>query len=79
MILKGMFCLLGIAIIGGSLLRWLLFPAPSIICLPLGLKLLTLVVCLVGGFSGYLVSKVSFFFYNKSLNYYSLRGVFGSI
>lgn len=49
------------------------------ICLPLRLKLLTLGVCLIGGVSGYLISKVSFFFYNKSLNYYNLRIFFGSI
>lgn len=78
-ILKGIFGLLIIAVIGGSILRWLLFPIPDIICLPFELKLLTLFVCLVGGFSGYLMSKVSFFFYNKSLNYYTLRIFFGSI
>lgn len=78
-ILKGMFGLLIIAVIGGRILRWLLFPAPDIICLPFELKLLTLFVCLVGGFSGYLISKVSFFFYNKSLNYYTLRTFFGSM
>nr|YP_004934838.1 NADH dehydrogenase subunit 5 [Trichocera bimacula]AET13102.1 NADH dehydrogenase subunit 5 [Trichocera bimacula] len=77
--LSGMFGLLVMAVIGGSMLSWLLFPTPDMICLPFELKLLTLFVCLVGGFSGYLMSKVSFFFYNKSLNYYSMSTFFGSM
>nr|QQO80837.1 NADH dehydrogenase subunit 5 [Trichocera sp.] len=77
--LKGMFGLLIMAVIGGSMLSWLLFPTPDMICLPSELKLLTLGVCLIGGVSGYLMSKVSFFFYNKSLAYYNLSMFFGSM
>lgn len=31
------------------------------------LKLLTLIVCVIGGFSGYIISEVSLFFFNKAL------------
>lgn len=40
------------------------------VCLPLFLKLLTLIICLIGGFIGFLISNIRFFAFNKSLNYY---------
>lgn len=69
-IFKSIFGLLIFAISGGSILNWMIFPFSSVICLPLFLKLLTLLVCLIGGFSGYLISNIGFFSFNKSLNYY---------
>lgn len=73
------FFLIIIAIIGGSILNWLMFFNPEIICLPLYLKLLTLFVCIIGGLIGYLVSNVKLFFFNKSLNYYKFSSFFGII
>lgn len=70
---KGMTGLLVIAVVGGSILSWLIFPNPTIICLPPVLKFLTLFVCITGGVLGYLVSNVSLYFYNKSLNNYFSR------
>nr|UQJ73545.1 NADH dehydrogenase subunit 5 [Diamesa sp. 4XL] len=67
---KGMTGLLVMAVVGGSMLSWLIFPNPSMICLPPILKFLTLFVCITGGVMGYLVSNVSLYFYNKSLNNY---------
>jgi NADH-ubiquinone oxidoreductase chain 5 len=67
---KGITGLLVIAVVGGRILRWLIFPNPSIICLPPLLKFLTLFVCITGGVLGYLISNVSLYFYNKSLNNY---------
>lgn len=78
-ILKGIIGLVIIAIIGGRILSWLIFPVPDIICLPFELKLLTLFVCLLGGISGYLISNVSLIFENKALNYYSIRNFIGTI
>nr|YP_009379005.1 NADH dehydrogenase subunit 5 [Pachycerina decemlineata]ARI44219.1 NADH dehydrogenase subunit 5 [Pachycerina decemlineata] len=77
--LKGMLGLLFMSIIGGSMLNWLIFSTPLMICLPWYLKLLTLFVCLVGGVSGYLISNVSLYFSNKSLKNYSLSLFFGSM
>nr|UQJ73493.1 NADH dehydrogenase subunit 5 [Diamesa sp. 11XL] len=67
---SGMTGLLIMAILGGSMLSWLIFPTPEMICLPPILKFLTLFVCITGGVIGYLISNVSLYFYNKSLNNY---------
>ncbi|BFM98436.1 NADH dehydrogenase subunit 5 (mitochondrion) [Sergentomyia squamirostris] len=77
--LKSMSSLLIMAVIGGSKLMWLLFPAPYMICLPMSLKLLTLFICLVGGLMGYLISNVKLFFFNKSLNNYKISWFLGSM
>nr|YP_010265790.1 NADH dehydrogenase subunit 5 [Psorophora albipes]UIS24544.1 NADH dehydrogenase subunit 5 [Psorophora albipes] len=73
------FSLMIMAIIGGSMLSWLMFFNPSMICLPFYLKMLTLFVCILGGFSGYLISNVNMFFYNKSLQYYNFSFFSGSM
>nr|APT41512.1 NADH dehydrogenase subunit 5 [Lutzomyia trinidadensis] len=77
--LKSMLGLLVMAIIGGSLLSWLIFPSPYMICLPMKLKNLTLVICLLGGFTGYLISMVNLFFMNKALKYFSMSWFLGSM
>nr|YP_010693094.1 NADH dehydrogenase subunit 5 [Dacus eclipsis]WCB98275.1 NADH dehydrogenase subunit 5 [Dacus eclipsis] len=77
--LRGMSGLLFMSIIGGSMLSWLIFPTPSMICLPSYLKLLTLFVCIVGGVVGYVISNVSVFYFNKSLNSYLSSFFFGSM
>nr|QNM40267.1 NADH dehydrogenase subunit 5 [Anopheles coustani] len=67
------------AVIGGSMLMWLMFLNPSMICLPFDMKILTLVVCIVGGVSGYLLSNVSLFFTNKALYFYNFTNFAGSM
>nr|YP_009689650.1 NADH dehydrogenase subunit 5 [Psorophora saeva]QEE94379.1 NADH dehydrogenase subunit 5 [Psorophora saeva] len=73
------FMLMIMAIIGGSMLSWLMYFNPSMICLPFYLKMLTLMVCILGGISGYLISNISLFFYNKSLNYYNFSYFSGNM
>nr|YP_009912329.1 NADH dehydrogenase subunit 5 [Aedes flavopictus]QLD96842.1 NADH dehydrogenase subunit 5 [Aedes flavopictus] len=73
------FFLMIMAIIGGSMLNWLMFFNPEMICLPFYMKLLTLMVCLMGGFSGYLISNVKLFFFNKSMEYYNFSYFSGSM
>nr|QEE94366.1 NADH dehydrogenase subunit 5 [Psorophora ferox] len=73
------FSLMIMAIIGGSMLSWLMFFNPSMICLPYYLKMLTLFVCILGGVMGYLISNVSIFFFNKSLQYYNFSFFSGSM
>nr|UOU85195.1 NADH dehydrogenase subunit 5 [Empis stercorea] len=77
--LKGMLGLLFMSIIGGSMLSWLIFPTPVMICLPYYLKLLTLFVCIVGGLMGYLISHIGLYFNNKSLKFYSVSKFLGSM
>nr|WPV76791.1 NADH dehydrogenase subunit 5 [Phlebotomus chinensis] len=77
--LKSMVSLLIMAVIGGSLLMWLMFPSPEMICLPLKLKFLTLEVCILGGLLGYLISFVKLYFLNKALIYFKLSWFLGSM
>nr|AVN67618.1 NADH dehydrogenase subunit 5 [Blattella asahinai] len=55
--LKGMVGLLIMVILGGAGLSWIIFPSPSLIVLPLLLKLLVIIVSLIGGWFGYELSK----------------------
>lgn len=67
--LKSISGLLFISIIGGRLLRWIIFPIPYIVFLPFILKILTLIICVLGGGCGYLISflkRKNFFFNYKS-------------
>nr|YP_009660984.1 NADH dehydrogenase subunit 5 [Eristalinus aeneus]QCT09748.1 NADH dehydrogenase subunit 5 [Eristalinus aeneus] len=77
--LSGMFGLMIMSIVGGSMLSWLIFLTPYTICLPYYLKFMTLFVCIMGGLMGYLMSKISLFFINKSLNNYYLSMFVGSM
>lgn len=78
-ILKGIIGLLILRIFGGRILSWLIFLTPIVIVIPFYLKILTLVVCILGGLIGYLVSQVSLYFYNKALNIYNFSYFLGSI
>nr|YP_009406947.1 NADH dehydrogenase subunit 5 [Typhlatya galapagensis]ASA39470.1 NADH dehydrogenase subunit 5 [Typhlatya galapagensis] len=53
-----MICLGLGALTGGAVLSWLMFPSPWLVCLPLGLKLLALMVSGLGGFIGYMLNLV---------------------
>nr|YP_009350332.1 NADH dehydrogenase subunit 5 [Microcerotermes crassus]AQP26830.1 NADH dehydrogenase subunit 5 [Microcerotermes crassus] len=52
----GMIGLLVMSIFGGGSLMWLIFPTPSVICLPYYLSFLTLFVVFIGGWIGYEVA-----------------------
>nr|AST10264.1 NADH dehydrogenase subunit 5 [Parankylopteryx sp. YJ-2017] len=51
--LKGMLGLLFLAIMGGSMLSWLILSTPMMICLPLQLKILAILVSIMGLYLGY--------------------------
>nr|UJG45170.1 NADH dehydrogenase subunit 5 [Dolichopus brevipennis] len=77
--LRGMMGLLIMSIIGGSMLNWLIFPTPYMICLPYYLKLLTLFVCISGAIMGYIISNINLYFSNKSLIFYNTSMFLGSM
>nr|WVH13753.1 NADH dehydrogenase subunit 5 [Anopheles plumbeus] len=77
--LFSIFFLTIMAVIGGSMLMWLIFLNVKMICLPFMMKILTLIVCLMGGMFGYLVSFVSLFFINKTLYFYNFTYFIGSM
>nr|ALO76278.1 NADH deshydrogenase subunit 5 [Leucocelis sp. LEU01] len=65
--LKGMSGLIMLVIFGGSMLMWLMFPTPYFICLPLLMKIMTLIVIMLGAWIGYETSKFSLNYSVKSL------------
>nr|AOY39377.1 NADH dehydrogenase subunit 5 [Psephenidae sp. BMNH 842687] len=70
MMLKGMLGLFIMVIFSGSILQWMIFPTPYMICLPLMLKIMALLVSLMGGWLGFELSKMSLSWdsYSLSLN-----------
>uniref|UniRef100_A0AAU7YSJ5 NADH-ubiquinone oxidoreductase chain 5 n=1 Tax=Rhoenanthus obscurus TaxID=2850857 RepID=A0AAU7YSJ5_9INSE len=77
--LRGMTGLLLMSVIGGSMLSWLLFPTPEMVCLPFFLKTLALSVSLIGGWLGYEVAKMSISIELNSLSYYRSVVFMGSM
>nr|URX53376.1 NADH dehydrogenase subunit 5 [Glyptotermes sp. 12 AB-2022a] len=88
--LFGMFGLMLVAVFGGSMMSWLIFCTPSMICLSFYLSFLTIFVSLLGGWVGYELAKInlggsliSLYFYNSSffsgsmwfMPYFSTYGV----
>ena len=53
---KSIVSLLIFAVIGGSFLNWLIFPFTYFICLTFFIKILTLLICFLGGSLGFLIS-----------------------
>nr|QNE85447.1 NADH dehydrogenase subunit 5 [Morinia doronici] len=77
--LKSMLVLLILSIFGGSMLSWLIFSTPLLIIIPFYFKILTLLICMMGGLFGYLISNISLFFLNKTLNNYYYSYFLGSM
>nr|YP_002213684.1 NADH dehydrogenase subunit 5 [Gampsocleis gratiosa]ACA61240.1 NADH dehydrogenase subunit 5 [Gampsocleis gratiosa] len=77
--LSSMLVLVMMAVLGGCMLSWVLFPSPSMICLPSGLKLLALFVSVLGGWAGYEISKFSLSYNLMSLRAYMLSNFLGSM
>nr|YP_011003826.1 NADH dehydrogenase subunit 5 [Phymateus saxosus]WPS66397.1 NADH dehydrogenase subunit 5 [Phymateus saxosus] len=57
-----MIFLLIVAVFGGSMLSWLIFPLPYVIVLPFYLKFFTTLVVFMGSYLGYLISSLNFLF-----------------
>nr|URX53974.1 NADH dehydrogenase subunit 5 [Marginitermes hubbardi] len=66
----GMVGLMLFAVLGGSLLSWVIFCTPSMVCLPLHLKLLAFLVSVLGGWIGYELSSFSLGGSLVSLSFY---------
>nr|YP_009562023.1 NADH dehydrogenase subunit 5 [Stenocatantops splendens]QAU54115.1 NADH dehydrogenase subunit 5 [Stenocatantops splendens] len=75
----GMVGLLFVAVFGGSLLSWLIFPVPYVIALPYYLKFLTISVVILGAYFGYLISNLNFSQNLFSLNMLSFVSFAGSM
>nr|WCQ71420.1 NADH dehydrogenase subunit 5 [Hodotermopsis sjostedti] len=75
----GMSGLLIMAVFGGSLLSWMIFPTPELICLPAYLKNFTLFISVLGGWIGYELSSINLGSYLFSLFYYDYSFFLGSM
>nr|YP_010016403.1 NADH dehydrogenase subunit 5 [Perlomyia isobeae]QOI73905.1 NADH dehydrogenase subunit 5 [Perlomyia isobeae] len=77
--LRGMLPLAFMAVMGGCMLSWVLFPTPDMICLPLYLKTLALSVSILGGWLGYELSQGRLSFNLWVLRNQFLTSFFGSM
>nr|YP_009349851.1 NADH dehydrogenase subunit 5 [Conocephalus melaenus]AQM39987.1 NADH dehydrogenase subunit 5 [Conocephalus melaenus] len=77
--LRGMLTLMSMAIMGGCLLSWILFPTPVMVCLPPTLKLLVLLISVMGGWMGYELSKFELSYKLQALKYYLTITFMGSM
>nr|URX53261.1 NADH dehydrogenase subunit 5 [Glyptotermes perparvus] len=77
--LLGMFGLMLVAVFGGSLMSWMIFNTPSMVCLSFYLKFLTIFVSLLGGWIGYELAKLNLSSSLFSLYFYSSSFFSGSM
>nr|YP_009447607.1 NADH dehydrogenase subunit 5 [Carabus lafossei]ATY70039.1 NADH dehydrogenase subunit 5 [Carabus lafossei] len=75
--LKSMLSMLMFVIFSGSMLMWLIFPTPVMICLPIELKMLALFVSIIGAWLGYEMAKFSVSWVSNSLKFYNYSFFFG--
>nr|AVN67313.1 NADH dehydrogenase subunit 5 [Blaberus discoidalis] len=77
--LIGMLGLLIMVVLGGSMLSWMIFPTPSLIYLPLIMKLMVMMVSVIGGWLGYELSKMNLGKKLFSLIYMNISSFLGSM
>nr|YP_009503504.1 NADH dehydrogenase subunit 5 [Isoperla bilineata]AXB38850.1 NADH dehydrogenase subunit 5 [Isoperla bilineata] len=77
--LRGMMGLSFMAVLGGSVLSWILFPTPSMICLPISLKTLALSVSVLGGWLGYELAKFALSYELQTLRFHLTTSFSGSM
>lgn len=67
-ITRGITGLLLLSVVGGSVISWLIFPTPYLVILPYSIKFITLFVCFIGGWAGWLIYKWSLYIKSKIIN-----------
>nr|YP_010031483.1 NADH dehydrogenase subunit 5 [Togoperla limbata]QOV02874.1 NADH dehydrogenase subunit 5 [Togoperla limbata] len=77
--LRGMLGLMVMAVLGGSMLGWILFPTPALICLPIYLKMLAVIVSILGGWAGYELAKFALSYKLNALTWYFSSSFVGSM
>nr|YP_010991148.1 NADH dehydrogenase subunit 5 [Chrysopa formosa]WOX61421.1 NADH dehydrogenase subunit 5 [Chrysopa formosa] len=77
--LKGMLGLLFLAIMGGSMLSWLILSTPIMICLPLEMKILALLVSILGAYLGYELYQYKISWNLFYLNNYKILNYMGNM
>nr|YP_010598428.1 NADH dehydrogenase subunit 5 [Pachymantis bicingulata]UIX55385.1 NADH dehydrogenase subunit 5 [Pachymantis bicingulata] len=79
MMLNGMLGLMLFAIIGGSMLNWMIFITPYFICLSLMMKIMPILVSLFGLWLGSILFKYELNYYFNLFKYYKVMIFFGSM
>uniref|UniRef100_A0AAU6QFR2 NADH-ubiquinone oxidoreductase chain 5 n=1 Tax=Nepsalus decorillus TaxID=2950594 RepID=A0AAU6QFR2_9NEOP len=77
--LKGMLGLLFLAIMGGSMLSWLIIPTPDMVCLSFFMKYTTLTVSLLGGLLGYEIFRFKISWNLSVIKNYNLSNFLGGM
>nr|APD28344.1 NADH dehydrogenase subunit 5 [Chaceon sp. BZ-2016] len=67
------------AIFGGSVLCWMLFPDPYMICMNLTMKMVVLFISVVGGVTGYLLNMMNITYKLSSVGKYKFVVMAGSM
>nr|ASY97931.1 NADH dehydrogenase subunit 5 [Mesopteryx alata]QXF68498.1 NADH dehydrogenase subunit 5 [Mesopteryx alata] len=79
MMVYGMLGLMIFAVIGGSMLNWMIFLTPYFICLPFIMKIMPILVSLLGLWLGSILFKYSLSYYFNLFKYYSIIIFSGSM
>nr|UUF67483.1 NADH dehydrogenase subunit 5 [Statilia sp.] len=79
MMVYGMLGLMVFAVLGGSLLNWMIFLTPYFICLPFFMKMMPIFVSLLGLWLGSILFKYSLNYYFNLFKYYSAMIFSGSM
>nr|AVE15682.1 NADH dehydrogenase subunit 5 [Hierodula chinensis] len=79
MMVYGMLGLMVFAVIGGSMLNWMIFLTPYFICLPFFMKMMPIFVSLLGLWLGSILFKYSLNYYFNMFKYYSMIIFSGSM
>nr|AVE15605.1 NADH dehydrogenase subunit 5 [Theopropus elegans] len=79
LMIYGMLGLMMFAVLGGSMLNWLLFMTPYFICLPLLMKMMPILVVALGVWLGSVMFKYGLYYYFNLFKYYSFIIFSGSM
>nr|ASY98657.1 NADH dehydrogenase subunit 5 [Otomantis sp. JZ-2017] len=79
MMIYGMLGLMMFAVIGGSMLNWMIFFTPYFICLPLIMKIMPILVSLMGLWLGSILFKYSLNYFFDLFKYYMMVIFSGSM
>nr|AVE15656.1 NADH dehydrogenase subunit 5 [Phyllothelys sp. 2 JZ-2017] len=79
MMVYGMLGLMIFAVIGGSMMSWMIFLTPYFICLSLFMKMMPILVSLLGLWLGSILFKYKLSYYFNKFKYYDIIIFFGSM
>nr|UVU19749.1 NADH dehydrogenase subunit 5 [Hierodula chinensis] len=79
MMVYGMLGLMIFAVVGGSMLNWMIFLTPYFICLPFMMKMMPIFVSLLGLWLGSILFKYSLNYYFNMFKYYNMIIFSGSM